>query len=189
MRKKKITVRIALSLLCIFVLVTSTAAVFLNYGSVSKYVVIRTENVTGDYLTAFNRARTAWGSSGAGTTIAVLSSASNVIKVENSSATWYGLYTPLQVSGQYVSSFQIQINSRTLERDAPTGSRTNWLQSTMAHEFGHAYWLNDNPSTSQSSLMKHSRDRAVITGPTAYDVENVIYKFDWVLVSSEEETQ
>ena len=54
MRKKKITVRIALSLLCIFVLVTSTAAVFLNYGSVSKYVVIRTENVTGDYLTAFN---------------------------------------------------------------------------------------------------------------------------------------
>ena len=172
MRKKKITVRIALSLLCIFVLVTSTAAVFLNYGSVSKYVVIRTENVTGDYLTAFNRARTAW-----------------VIKVENSSATWYGLYTPLQVSGQYVSSFQIQINSRTLERDAPTGSRTNWLQSTMAHEFGHAYWLNDNPSTSQSSLMKHSRDRAVITGPTAYDIENVIYKFDWVLVASEEETQ
>ena len=152
-------------------------------------MVVRTENVTGEYLTAFHRARTAWGSSGAGTTIAVLSSAANVIKVVNSSEGWYGLYTPLQVSGQYVNSFRIEINSRTIERDAPTGSRTNWMQSTIAHEFGHAYWLSDNPNTSQTSLMKHSRDRAVVTGPTAYDVENVIDKFDWVLVSSEEETQ
>ena len=61
------------------------------------------------------------------------------------------------------------------------------MQSTIAHEFGHAYWLSDNPNTSQTSLMKYSRDRAVITGPTAYDIDNVIDKFDWVLVSSEEE--
>jgi len=125
--------------------------------------VIRTENVTGDYLTAFNRARTAWGSSGAGTTIAVLSSASNVIKVENLSATWYGLYTPLQVSGQYVSSFQIQINSRTLERDAPTGSRTNWLQSTMAHEFGHYIFEYDGKSDFAD---EYSLDKEWLTSET-----------------------
>lgn len=35
---------------------------------------------------------------------------------------------------------------------------SNFAKGTVAHEFGHVFWLCDNPSTAEPSLMKYSND-------------------------------
>jgi hypothetical protein len=84
------------------------------------------------------------------------------------SYTWeeYGHYT-YNTSGVRT----IQINSRTINRDAT--NFTNWVRSTTAHELGHGFCLDDNPSTTSASLMKHSRDRSTVYVPQTYDWNDI----------------
>lgn len=83
---------------------------------------------------------------------------------------WYGLYTPRWDWG---NTYTIQINASTLSDDAPSGQYWTWVLSTTTHELGHSLRLNDNPNTSSTSLMKHSRNRSTVGSPTAYDTANV----------------
>lgn len=85
------------------------------------------------------------------------------------SATWYGLYSPAGTRAN--RTFTIQLNTRTLERDAGT-QLTSWARGTSTHEFGHALSQADNPNTSSLSIMKHSRDRTRLV-PYTYDIEGV----------------
>lgn len=85
------------------------------------------------------------------------------------SATWYGLYTP---GGTRTNrTFKIQLNTRTLARDAGT-NLSSWARGTSTHEFGHALSQADNPSTSSLSIMKYNRDRTRMS-PYLYDIEGV----------------
>jgi hypothetical protein len=84
---------------------------------------------------------------------------------------WYGVYKPHGV--RHVNrTFDIQVNVRTLQDDA--GSHfTTWCYSTTTHEIGHSLSLDDDPNTSQASLMKHTRDRTTVGFPTGYDEAEV----------------
>lgn len=48
---------------------------------------------------------------------------------------------------------------------------------TVAHEFGHVFWLCDNPNTTKPSLIKHSRDRNTMMTPQQFDIDNVNAKY------------
>ncbi|MEU9758675.1 hypothetical protein [Streptomyces sp. NPDC047985] len=112
-----------------------------------------------------------WNNAKAGASIGRKSSAKATFTAGRYSQSWYGLYSP---SGLRPINriFSIKVNARTLSRDA--GSKmTEWSRSTTTHELGHALSLDDNPKTKKASLMKHSRNRATVQKPLAYDVSEV----------------
>lgn len=90
------------------------------------------------------------------------------VRLESYTATWYGLYTRPAAD---LTAFSIQLNHRTITRDAPDDRR--WVTSTSSHEFGHVFRMADNPNTTSVYLMKHSRDRTTVYGPQPYDLSEV----------------
>ena len=83
---------------------------------------------------------------------------------------WYGLYTAYGTRS--TRTFKIQVNTYYLKQDA--GPRLyEWIMSTTTHELGHSLSLADDPVTTQSSLMKHARNRSTVYKPTAYDIQDV----------------
>lgn len=84
---------------------------------------------------------------------------------------WYGMYTPR--SRQYVlwgraKKFKIELNRNTLDNKS-----YNFRRSVLVHEFGHAFCLNDNPSSGNLSIMNYDRNRNYLTWPAAHDVLGV----------------
>lgn len=79
----------------------------------------------------------------------------------------YGTYTRHYLP----NSFTIRINSTRIAADATNFSR--FAQSTISHEFGHVLNLVDNPTTTSSSIMKHSRNRNTLYNPTSWDLARV----------------
>ena len=82
----------------------------------------------------------------------------------------YGLTTTSH-SGAVVVSAKIEINTSTI------GSSTAFRRSTVTHEFAHLMWLNDNPSTTDFSLMRHNRDREIIYTPQMIDIYHLLKKY------------
>ena len=85
--------------------------------------------------------------------------------------TWYGLYTPQ--SRQYVlwgraGKFKIELNRNTLVDKSDT-----FRCSVLVHELGHAFCLDDNPSSGNSSIMNYDRNRNYLTWPTSDDIAGV----------------
>ena len=85
--------------------------------------------------------------------------------------TWYGLYTPR--SRQYVlwgraGKFKIELNRNTAVSESDTVR-----SSVLVHELGHAFCLDDNPSSRNSSIMNYDRDRDYLTWPTSDDIAGV----------------
>lgn len=83
----------------------------------------------------------------------------------------YGLYTPQ--SRQYVlwgraGKFKIELNRNTLVSESDTVR-----SSVLVHELGHAFCLDDNPSSRNSSIMNYDRDRDYLTWPTSDDIAGV----------------
>lgn len=83
----------------------------------------------------------------------------------------YGLYTPR--SRQYVlwgraGKFKIELNRNTLVSESDTVR-----SSVLVHELGHAFCLDDNPSSRNSSIMNYDRDRDYLTWPTSDDIAGV----------------
>ncbi len=128
------------------------------------------------WLPLIRNAVSAWNSSGAGTNLSVTTSGTSqhTITVESNVATWYGLCVKNPTGNVVATSSEITINSRTL----PNNSNTR--QSTIAHEMAHVLWLSDNPVVlnGNKSLMRGDRDRTIITGPQAYDINNVKFWYD-----------
>lgn len=85
--------------------------------------------------------------------------------------TWYGMYTPQD--RQYIlwgraGKFKIELNRNTL-----VGESDTFVSSVLVHEFGHAFCLENNPSTGNLSIMNYDRDRNYLTWPTSDDIAGV----------------
>ena len=89
----------------------------------------------------------------------------------------YGYMYSTLYDGAKLKRFRIELNSKTIERDAKPGKLENFIQSVLVHELGHTIWLADNPSTQRDSIMKYTRDRNTMTKPSTYDVDNVKSKY------------
>lgn len=132
----------------------------------------RAVNLNATWTGYTDTSRGYWNNSGAGTSIGRNTTASATVTAASwSSQSWYGLYTPSGVPN-INRTFAIQINVFTLIRDAGSNYST-WCLSTLTHELGHSLHLADNPGTTSSSLMKHSRNRTTIYKPQTYDVTEV----------------
>ena len=145
-----------------------------QYGSISVKSYSNSYNST--WVSILDSGRSAWTSSSANVSISTSSSSVNRLEAGRYDDTWYGInessYNP---STGYITSFTIKINARTISNDATNFS--NFAKSTVVHEFGHSFWLCDNPSTSSSSIMKYSRDRNSMTTPQTFDINNVNAKY------------
>lgn len=139
-------------------------------GLSSKLQAVRYGDVNSTWVGFFDTARSRWANAGVGVSFTKTSVATSTITAGRYSDTWYGLYTP---HGSYYS---IQVNARTLDNDTPDAATLElWAKSTSTHEFGHAVRLPDNPPTTKTTLMSHSRNRSTVGSPTAYDKANVNY--------------
>jgi len=93
---------------------------------------------------------------------------SNKVYAANYADSWYGLYTPSTNWLGSVTSFNIKLNSRTLNADA-----SNWdhfVESTTVHEIGHSLSLDHNNNT---SIMNSGRDRNTMYKPQTDDINGV----------------
>ncbi|SFS06166.1 zinc metalloprotease [Anaeromicropila populeti] len=180
MFKKIFTVLLSCCFLCCSVLINSgyiilAADPFLDYGVSSANVSVKfASGINSTWTTRLNNSIAAWNATDTPVTIAKSSSSSNTVYADYYSDTWYGLKSSI-VSNNILTSFTIKINSRTITNDATNVS--NFAQSTTVHEFGHVFWLCDNPNTTQSTIMSYSRDRNTMITPQQFDIDNVNEKF------------
>lgn len=56
-------------------------------------------------------------------------------------------------------------------------NETSVYNFVMSHEFGHLFWLCDNPVTSSPSIMDYNRNRNTMTSPQQFDISNVNAKY------------
>ena len=139
-------------------------------GMPSKKNSVKYVGINSTYVNQFNNARFRWNAL-SGVTFGKSNSAKNTMTAARYSSSWYGLYTSKGPRNNS-RTFTIQVNVRSLQA-ASGGNMSKWIASTSAHELGHALSLKDNPNTSKSSLMKHSRNRSTAIGPQSYDVSEV----------------
>lgn len=154
------------------------AAAFINYGDADDKIEVQSyQNKYGDgWCEVIRKSINAWNNSSANVKISVSDSSKNKMLIRKYDDTWYGLTTQTySVSTGYTSKFSIKINSRTIKSDAKSYSK--FARSTLTHEFGHVFWLADNPSTSRASIMKYSRNRNKMVKPQTFDINNVNQKY------------
>lgn len=138
------------------------------------------------WASVINNAIKAWNDSGAGVKLNQSSNPYNKIKVGSYTDSWYGMTSSsYEVSTGYINEATIKINDRTISKDASNFSK--FAQSTVAHEIGQLYWLDDNPVDTPAgynmSLMNHGRNRNTIYEPQAFDVSNVKRKYSCITSS------
>jgi len=124
-------------------------------------------NLNDTWLTPISNGVSAWNGTATKVTIGYLSSSTNSITAAQYSDTWYGLNT--QWSSPY--KYTIQLNARTIVRDATNFS--NFVKGATVHEFGHCFFLKDNPNTTLASIMKYTNDFNTVTTPQQYDINDV----------------
>lgn len=171
--KKKLKVGIVL-ICCMFLFTTVAFAKYLNYGWPTSNVPIRPYNHNSTWQRALDNGMASWNGAGAKVSFNKVSGSNNPVYVANYS---YGAYGKciIYYSGNKITRFTIEMNNRTISRDATNFS--NFIQSVFVHELGHAIWLADNPRTSQPSIMKYSRNRNTMTRPQTFDINNVRAKY------------
>lgn len=175
--------KIAAFMLAVGFAFCSTIAVYaadpyIDCGSETGNVTVKSysSNYNDIWVGIINDGIAAWNDSSANVSISTSSSSNNTIEAARYNDTWYGLTTQsYYVSTGYTTKFTIQINARTIADDAT--DTQNFATSTVAHEFGHVFWLCDNPNTTEASLMKYSRDRNTMTTPQQFDIDNVNAKY------------
>ncbi|MFJ2213103.1 hypothetical protein ACIQVO_26770 [Streptomyces sp. NPDC101062] len=149
---------------------TSAQATYYSGGMPKRSFNVKTVGINNEWVKYFDTGRKNWNDAGVKAKIGRKSTAKASFTAGRYSASWYGVYAPSGSRANRV--FKIQVNARTLDRDA--GSKYDqWVRSTTTHELGHALSLDDNPNTSKASLMKHSRNRTTVQKPLAYDKSEV----------------
>ena len=81
------------------------------------------------------------------------------------------MYTPQSrqyVFGGRAGKFKIELNRNNLVSKSDT-----FRSSVLVHELGHAFCLDDNPSSGNSSIMNYDRNRNYLTWPTSDDIAGV----------------
>ncbi|MFC4114387.1 hypothetical protein [Nonomuraea zeae] len=115
------------------------------------------------WQTPMNKALANWNATSSPANFYKNSNSGSTITVKSYSNTWYGNYQRCGGMCMYV-----RLNSRTINRDASNFS--NFVTSTLVHEFGHALNLAHNSGT---SIMNTSRNRNSMTKPQSHDVADV----------------
>ena len=147
---------------------------FLSYGWPSSSVPMYPYSYNIIWQTAMDQSRSNWNNTSTPIDFYTSSGSSNMIYAAQYDWDAYGMMTPT-TSGSELTQFTIRLNSRRISEDATNIS--NFIQSVFVHELGHTIWLEDNPITELSSIMKYNRDRDTMTNPSAYDVEGVNMKY------------
>lgn len=152
-------------------------ATYISVGSPSPTVTLRPYSFDSPIHEAINASIIAWNFSGAGVQIQRSDSNSqNEIIAKSFSDTWYGMATQWKKTWFTPYRYRIDINTRTISRDAT--SYGSFIQSVVVHEFGHIFWLADNPPGTNPSIMRHNRNRNTMVTPQVLDVTNVKNKYD-----------
>jgi len=149
---------------------TPAQATYYSGGMPNAHFYIQPYSYNSLWQPALDQALTNWFNTPTPAWIQKSSSASSWLTAAYLSDTWYGLYQPFgSGSGRY---FHISLNSRTIAGDA--SNFTNFVTSCFTHELGHGLSLNDNPPVaSTASIMRHDRNRNVMTTPQQYDINDV----------------
>lgn len=139
-----------------------------DWGSQSPNIDVPYNTYNDTWKTPMKAAAAAWIVTDTKVTIGVLTSSKNSVIASSYSDTWYG-----NASSANPGPFTIKLNSRTISRDATNFS--NFVQSTLVHEYGHIFCLDH---TIKTSIMNSSRDRNTMITPQSFDVSEVnsVYK-------------
>ncbi|MDF2539397.1 MAG: hypothetical protein K0S76_2418 [Herbinix sp.] len=116
-----------------------------------------------------------WNSSNTSINFYKCSNTNNKITVSPFSFNEVGKLKPIIVSGTELVEFEIQLNSTTITNNAV--NLNNYIQSVFVHELGHAIWLEGNPTTTEDSIMKYSRNRNTMIAPSSFDEASVNMKY------------
>lgn len=142
-------------------------------GSSEPAISLQSPGVNQTWAAPIVDAMSTWNGTSTPVYISFSSSSPNTLTAASYSDTWYGLNT--QSNGIY--TFKIQLNSRTINRDAT--NFYNFVKATTVHEFGHCFFLADNPNTTSASIMKYSTNFNVTTTPQTYDINDVNTAYDY----------
>lgn len=139
-----------------------------NWGSQTPHIGVSLGNYNNTWKVPMNDAGIAWNGTPTRVTVGISSSSSNKVLVSSYSDTWYGL-----ASSANPGPFTIKLNSRTITKDA--SNFTNFVKSTLVHEYGHIFCLDH---TTRTSIMNSSRNRNTMTTPQQFDIDEVnsVYK-------------
>ena len=147
-------------------------------GSESGSITVKSYSSHNDtWISYIDNGIKAWNGSTAPVEISISSPSNNSIQAARYDDSWYGLCTKSydETTG-YITKFAIQINARTIANAATSFS--DFAESVIAHEFGHVFWLCDNPRTKLRTLMYSKRDRNVLKLPQTFDIDNVKAKYE-----------
>lgn len=166
--KKGLTFIVATFALTTLMSISVFAYSLISYGYVSKSIPIESRT---SYSSEFNAARWAWNNSVSGVSIyTVAGSGHSWITDDMTTETWNGQYEA--VSRQYgfwgrATKFHITIN-----RSICVNHGSNFKQSVICHELGHALSLDDQPNSSDC-IMGYARDRDSMITPQQDDINGV----------------
>lgn len=177
-RKNSIVYKIIISLLLLAVICTPlfANASYIGTGSPTLSVTCKKPNYNDVFMSLIEAATNAWNTSGCGANITMTTgSCDNKLYAGSYPDSWYGLNTP------WVNpyKFEIKINTRTITNDAT--NYNNFVMAVIVHEFGHVYWLADNPNTQSSSIMKYNNNGMnynTTWTPQQFDIYNVMAAYN-----------
>lgn len=146
-------------------------------GYYSENVTLNSMGLDGKYFTYLDLAVSEWNSAKIGysqiyrdkyvkkITTGTLLAGPNYIQSSTYADAFLGVYIPTaensNMTQNKTTSFTIYINERT--------TPDKWARSTICHELGHIYGLND-VRNSEAILMNHNRDRETVFSPTVSDI-------------------
>lgn len=136
-----------------------------NYGWSSPSIPI-VINTSRSYKDLVKKSIATWNNSIKEVNIYEKKKATNTVLSGSYADTWIGAYSYYLRSGK-TYKFNIYLNDRLL-----SSKSSNYKQSTIVHEFGHALSLADNPPEKQS-IMRYDRNRDVMTTPQQDDINGV----------------
>lgn len=139
-----------------------------SWGSQSPNIDVPTNNYNDSWKEPMNAAAHAWNSTETKVLVGFLVTSKNKLLASNYTDTWYGVSTSANPG-----PFTIKLNARTINKDASNFS--NFVKSTLVHEYGHIFCLDH---TTKTSIMNSSRNRNTMTIPQKFDISEVnsVYK-------------
>lgn len=171
MMRKRLTSIILCLMLSLSFSMVAYAASYIYYAGGLKNASVEVENRL-SYSTVYKNSVNVWNNTSTPVNITTVPGSGHSYVIDGVyDDTWYGLYTPKDrqylVSGR-AGKFTIELNRSQLVSESD-----NFRQSVLVHELGHAFCLDDNPSSGNSSIMNYDRNRNTLIKPTSNDIAGV----------------
>ena len=165
--KKSRNKLLSILIVLIFCMTVTSSNAYSNqpYGWKTTYIPIR-DATSSQYTQIVKKSIKAWNNAVPGVKFYLDKNAPNAIYSGNYKDSWIGYYSFYTKRGK-TYKFNIYLNNRLLSKRS-----SNYKQSTLVHELGHALSLADNPSNS-NSIMRYDRNRNIMITPTADDIAGV----------------